>query len=204
MKLNIKWLAILLSVTVLIVIAWFYWPYSSRVENLDRLGFNRKAGQSEWGEGPLLVISVSTEDLRATQNLRRYQYLELAIEELPSVQRVVTLLDTWRSLHPSTADSTSRFLTIPEDSVQLDRLLYQPSLYEKGLTNAEQTVTFMVIVFQEEMLNVQRKKQLLDDIKMLSEQFSQVTGIPLRYGATDALQGLVISGYSPLVLATLL
>ena len=59
------------------------------------------------------------------------------------------------------------------------------------MINVTQTATFMVIVFQQEALDAQQLRQLMDDILMLSEQFSQVTDVPLRYGAADALQSAV-------------
>ena len=127
MKLNAKLLGILLLVGITIIIVWYSWPCPSELEDLESLGFNQKAWQAPSGDVPMVVISAPTEALRTAQNLRRYQYLEEAIQELPNVQRVITVLDAWKNIHPSAADPSSRFLTIPDDSEQLDSILHQTS-----------------------------------------------------------------------------
>ena len=144
--------------------------------------------QQQFGQDAnLLVVGVQDSTLYELPTFRRFKYLSDAIAELDGVKYIISL----PGLQQLTKDTEAKqfevsplFSEIPAEQADLDSLLKVANdlqFYSRQLINPENGATFLLVAIEKETLNSDKREQLVPDIQMLGEQFSEVTGIELHY-----------------------
>ena len=144
--------------------------------------------RQQFGEDAnLLVVGVQDSALYEVQTFQRFKYLSDAIAELDGVNYVVSLPGLQQLTKNTQAKQftiTPVFPRIPTQQAALDSLLRVANdlqFYSRQLINPDNGATFLLVAIEKETLNSDKREQLVPDIQMLGEQFSEVTGVELHY-----------------------
>ena len=149
--------------------------------------YYRDFRQQFGGEANLLVVGIQDSTLYEPTAFRRFKYLSDALTKLDGVNYVVslpTLSQLSKNTETQRFDLVPAFPNIPEEQVALDSLLQQArhlKFYSDQLINPDNGATFLLIAVEQETLNSDKREQLVPDIQMLGDQFSEATGIELHY-----------------------
>ena len=144
--------------------------------------------RKQFGEDAnLLVVGVQDSALYELQTFQRFSYLSRAIRELDGVKYVISLPELQQLTKNSEAkrfEVTPVFPALPEQQTTLDSLIQVANdlqFYSRQLINPDNGATFLLVAIEKETLNSNKREQLVPDIQMLGEQFSEVTGVELHY-----------------------
>ena len=144
--------------------------------------------RQQFGEDAnVLVVGVQDSALYEVQTFRRFKYLSDAISELDGVKYVVSLPNLQQLVKNTEAkafETVPVFPQIPSEQAALDSLLQVANdlkFYSRQLVNPNNGATFLLVAIESETLNSDKRLQLVPDIQMLSEQFSEATGVALHY-----------------------
>ena len=147
-----------------------------------------RAFRQQFGEDAnLLAVGIQDSTLYEVQTFHRFKYLSDAITKLDGVKYVVSLPGLQQLVKDTEAkkfEVTPVFPQIPIRQAELDSLLQVVNdlkFYSKQLINPDNGATFLLIAIEKETLNSDKREQLIPDIQMLGEQFSEVTGVKLHY-----------------------
>lgn len=147
-----------------------------------------RAFKQQFGEDAnLLAIGVSDTTVYQADNFKKFSFLNHEIEKLPGVKYVLSIAN----LPQLVKDTDDRkfalkpiFGSIPEDQVVLDslvQLVKNQKLFSQQLLNEENGATLMLIAIEKDVLNSDKRQQLIPDIQFLGDSFTDVTGIELHY-----------------------
>ncbi len=144
--------------------------------------------RQQFGEDAnVLVVGVQDSALYEIQTFQRFKYLSDVISELNGVKYVVSLPSLQqlvKDTETKTFETAPIFPQIPTQQAKLDSLLQVANdlkFYSRQLINPDNGATFLLIAIEDETLNSDKRLQLVPDIQMLSEQFSEATGVKLHY-----------------------
>ncbi len=146
-------------------------------------GFKEQFGE----DANLLVVGVQDSALYEVSTFQRFAYLSDAIKELKGVKYVVSLPELQqlvKNTETQRFDVAPVFPEIPTEQAALDSLLRVANdlqFYSQQLINPDNGATFLLIAIEDKTLNSDKREQLVPDIQMLGNQFSEVTGIELHY-----------------------
>lgn len=138
-------------------------------------------------DGNMLVIGVKDSAIYQTTNFKRFKFLSDELAKLEGVNNVLSLPGLQR-LKKDT--DQKRFVLDPlfpgiiEDQVELDSLLdlaTKQRFYAGQIVNLENGATLILVSISKEILNSEKRMQLMDDIKLLGDEFSKSTKIELHY-----------------------
>jgi predicted RND superfamily exporter protein len=147
-----------------------------------------KEFKERFGEdGNLLVIGVRDSSLFEAQNFRRYQYFSEELGRIKGVNSVLSLPLLQRPVR----DNENRkfalepiFHEIPGEQAAVDSLLrvaLDQKIYSSQLVNPENGAIMMVLGIDVNILNSDKRSQLMGDVLMAGAQFEDKTGVKLRY-----------------------
>ncbi|MFP4096742.1 MAG: efflux RND transporter permease subunit [Cyclobacteriaceae bacterium] len=144
--------------------------------------------KAQFGEDAnVLAIGVKDSSLYQVDNFRRYSYLGEAISKLEGVKYVLGL-PNMQKLVKDTEDKDFDlqpiFTSMPDEQATLDSLLQEVrdiKLYSGQLLNEENGATFMLVTIENDVLNSDKRQQLIPDIQQLGESFTEYTDIELHY-----------------------
>ena len=144
--------------------------------------------RQQFGEDAnLLVVGVQDSALYELPTFQRFKYLSDAIKELDGVKYVISLPELQQLTKDSDAKQfivTPVFPELPKQQAALDSLMQVANdlkFYSSQLINPDNGATFLLIAIEKETLNSDKREQLVPDIQMLGDQFSEVTGVDLHY-----------------------
>jgi predicted RND superfamily exporter protein len=144
--------------------------------------------KEQFGEDAnLLAIGIKDSSLYESESFRRFKYFSDEIAKLPGVKYVLGM-PNMQKLVKDTEDKDFKlqpvFESIPEDQAELDSLLSKArelKFYSGQLINEENGATFLLVAIKKEVLNSDKRQQLIPDIQQLGDSFSEMTGIELHY-----------------------
>jgi predicted RND superfamily exporter protein len=144
--------------------------------------------KAEFGEDANIVaIGVKDSALYTPQNFRRYKYLSDELKAIDDVIQVVSI-PLFQTL---TKDSENKkfivepiFNDIPDDQASLDSLLVlanNQKFYSDQIINQENGATFILMSINKDVINTKDRDQVINDIEHVAGEFSNATGIDLKY-----------------------
>lgn len=164
------------------------YDYVEAVPSSDEDLIYYKQFKKQFGEDAnVLAMGVSDTALYQVDNFRRFTYLNEEINKLPGIKSVLSITNLQRLVKDA---EHKRFVLepvfkqIPDDQPSLDSLLqqvYDQKLYSQQLLNEKNGATFLLIAIEKEVLDSDKRQQLIPDIQHLGESFTEVTGIELHY-----------------------
>ena len=144
--------------------------------------------RQQFGEDAnLLVVGVQDSALYELTTFQRFKYLSDALSELDGVKYVVSLpglQQLTKNTEAKQFEVAPVFPQIPKQQAELDSLLRVANdlqFYSRQLINPDNGATFLLLAIEQKTLNSDKREQLVPDIQMLGEQFSEVTGVELHY-----------------------
>ena len=144
--------------------------------------------RQQFGEDAnLLVVGVRDSALYELETFQRFKYFSNALADLSGVKYVISLPNLQQLAKNTDAkrfEIIPVFPQIPRQQAELDSLLQVANdlqFYSQQLINPDNGATFLLIAIEKETLNSDKREQLVPDIQMLGQQFSEVTGLELHY-----------------------
>lgn len=155
--------------------------------------FKKRFGE----DGNVLVIGMKDSSLYEPLNLRRYKYMSEEMSRIKGVNNVLSLPLMQRAAR----DSENKkfvlepiFEDIPDNQAAVDSLLQlalDQKVYSNQLFNTENGATLMLLTIDVEILNSNRRKQLVDDILLAGSQFKDKTGIDIHYAGVPFVRAIM-------------
>lgn len=164
------------------------YDYVEAVPSSDEDLIYYKQFKIQFGEDAnMLAIGVKDTALYQVDNFRRFSYLNEEINKLPGVKYVLSITNLQRLVK----DSENKkfilepiFTQIPDHQATLDSLLqlvHDQKLYSHQLLNEKNGATFLLVAIEKDILNSDKRQQLIPDIQYLGKSFTEVTDIELHY-----------------------
>jgi predicted RND superfamily exporter protein len=144
--------------------------------------------KSEFGEDANIVaIGVKDSALYTPQNFRRFKYLSEELKAIDGVVQVVSI-PLFQILIKDAQNKKfivePIFNDIPEDQESLDSLLVlanNQKFYSDQIINQENGATFILLSINKDVINTKDRDQVINDIEHVAKEFSNATGIDLKY-----------------------
>jgi predicted RND superfamily exporter protein len=144
--------------------------------------------KAEFGEDANIVaIGLKDSALYTPLNFRRYKYLSDELKAIDDVIQVVSI-PLFQTL---TKDSDNKkfvvesiFNDIPDDQASLDSLLLlanNQKFYSEQIINQKNGATFILMTINKDVINTKDRDQVINDIEHVAREFSNATGIDLKY-----------------------
>jgi predicted RND superfamily exporter protein len=157
-----------------------------------------KAFKKQFGEdGNMLAIGTLDSSLYTPNNFYR---LSILCDELTKISGVVEVLGL-PNLKRIGKDAVNKqffiediFKTIPEDQDKLDSVLMvakDQKFYSGQLFNEENGATLILVTLNKEVLNSAKRIQVTEDIIFLGDEFTEKTGIDLKYAGLPFVRSVV-------------
>ncbi|GJM62367.1 MULTISPECIES: efflux RND transporter permease subunit [Persicobacter] len=152
-------------------------------EMITFLNFREDFGE----DGNLLAIGMKDSAVYELENFRRLKYLgeELnkirGVNEVMSIPRMVHLV---KNTELTKFEAKSIFEQFPDNQHDLDSLLGivgNQQLYTGQMINMDNGANLLLLSINKDILNSKKRFQLMDDIRMACDQFSEATDIKLHY-----------------------
>ncbi|BDD00369.1 efflux RND transporter permease subunit [Persicobacter psychrovividus] len=144
--------------------------------------------KQDFGEdGNLLAIGMKDSAVYQLENFRRLKYLgeELnkirGVNEVMSIPRMIQLV---KNTKEKKFEARKIFENFPQTQPQLDSLLgivAHEKLYTGQMINLKNGANLLILTINKDILNSKKRFQLMDDIRMACDQFSEATGVKLHY-----------------------
>lgn len=174
------------------------YEFSQTVPNNDPDMVQFQAFKQQFGEdGNILAIGMLDSSLYTPENFYR---LSLLCEELAKIDGVVEVLGLPNLKRIEKDEQNKQFLiedifkTIPEDQHTLDSLLQvarDQKFYAGQLFNEVNGATLVLITLKKEVLNSSKRIQVTEDIIFLGHEFTDKTGIDLKYAGIPFVRSVV-------------
>ena len=157
-----------------------------------------KAFKEQFGEDAnLLAIGILDSALYTPENFYR---LSLLCDEITKIRGVTEVLGLPK-LKRIEKDAVNKqflikdiFKTIPENQHDLDSVLQvakDQKFYAGQLFNEENGATLILVTLNKEVLNSAKRMQVTEDIIFLGNEFSDKTGIELKYAGLPFVRSVV-------------
>lgn len=174
------------------------YDYIEAVPSSDEDLIYYKQFKEQFGEDAnILAIGISDTALYQVDNFRRFTYLNEEVHKLSGVKSVLSITNLQRLVKDSEKKRFGLepiFSQIPDDQATLDSLLQQvhdQKLYSQQLLNEKNGATFLLIAIEKDVLNSDKRQQLIPDIQHLGESFTEVTDIELHYAGIPFVRTVI-------------
>ena len=156
-------------------------------------GFKEQFGE----DGNVLVIGMQDSSLYEPANLRRYKYMSEELSRIKGVKSVLSLPLLQRAVRDNENKKFKLepiFDEVPENKAKVDSLLQvalDQKIYSNQLFNKENGATLMLLTIDIDILNSNRRKNLIDDIVFVGSAFEEKTGIDLHYAGVPFVRAVM-------------
>jgi len=174
------------------------YEFAQTVPNNDPDMVQFKAFKEQFGEDAnLLAIGILDSALYTPENFFR---LSLLCDEITRIRGVVEVLGLPKLKRIEKDAINKQFLikdifkTIPENQHDLDSVLQvakDQKFYAGQLFNEENGATLVLVTLNKEVLNSAKRMQVTEDIIFLGNEFSDKTGIELKYAGLPFVRSVV-------------
>lgn len=145
--------------------------------------FKEKFGE----DGNVLVIGAKDSSLYELENFLKYRALNETLSELPGITNVISIA----SLQKVVKNAEERSFDLeplikenPTNQAELDVLIEEAKelkFYSGQLLNPDNGSTLVLINMERDVLNSKKRNDVIDEIRVIGEAFTQETGIQLYY-----------------------
>jgi predicted RND superfamily exporter protein len=174
------------------------YEFAQTVPNNDPDMVQFKTFKKQFGEDAnLLAIGILDSALYTPENFYR---LSLLCDELAKINGVVEVLGLPKLKRIKKDAVNKQFLiedifeTIPENQHDLDSILQvatDQKFYSGQLFNEENGATLILVTLNKEVLNSAKRMQVTNDIIFLGNEFTDKTGIELKYAGLPFVRSVV-------------
>lgn len=150
-------------------------------------------------DGNILAIGVNDSAIYQVQNFTRFKYLSDELARLKGVNNVLSLPGLQRIKRDTEQKKfvmDPLFPQIPNNQPELDSLLklaLKQRFYSGQIINPDNGATLILVSIKKDALNTEYRNQLLEDILMIGDQFSESTGIELHYAGLPFVRTVMSS-----------
>lgn len=148
-------------------------------------------------DGSILAIGIRDSSLFTPTNFNRLKMLSDAIEALPGITNVLSIPNLPRMVKNSVEkkfDIEPIFTEMPEDQHTLDSLLkvvMDQKLYAGQLINHDNGMVLMLVSYDRDVLNSDKRIGLTEDIMHVGDLFSEHTDIKLYYAGMPFIRSVI-------------
>ena len=143
--------------------------------------------KSLFGEdGNIVAIAIQDSSIYEVENFRRFQYLSEELGTLDGVSEVISLPLMKRMVRDKEKrqfEFQDLFAEIPDDQQSLDSLLQlavDQKFYDGQIINTETGALLAIVGINRDVVNTAGRMEVMNDILMLSDLFTEATGIELH------------------------
>ncbi|BDD11327.1 transporter [Fulvitalea axinellae] len=154
--------------------------------------------KDKFGEdGNILAVGLEDKSVYTPDKFRKLAYLGDELARIKGVNNVLSLprvLKLTKNAKEKRFEAKQIFNPLPDNQEQLDSLLKVAKgqkLYAGQIFNPKNGATFLLLSIQKEYLNSAKRFALMDDITRAGDQFSEETGIQLRYAGLPFIRAVV-------------
>ena len=160
---------------------------------VDFMNFKELFGE----DGSILAIGIRDSSVFTPENFNRLKFLGEAIGSMKGVTNVLSVHNLPRMIRDTENKKfaiESIFPEIPDDQETLDSLLnvvMEQKHYSGQLINAENGMILLLVSYQKDYLNSDKRIGLTEDIMEAGEEFSEATGIKLYYAGMPFIRSVI-------------
>lgn len=148
-------------------------------------------------DGSILAIGIKDSNLFTPTNFNRLKFLSDEIGGMPGVSNVLSL-PTLPKMVKDTAEKRFKvepiFAEMPEDQHTLDSMLkivMDQKLYSGQLINEENGMILMLVSYEPDVLNSEKRIFLTEDVMDVGDKFTEYTGIKLYYAGMPFVRSVI-------------
>jgi predicted RND superfamily exporter protein len=154
--------------------------------------------KSQFGEdGNILAIGMQDSSLYTPENFYRLSLLCNEISRIRGVEEVLGM-PTLKRIEKDTENKkfyiSDMFSSIPEHQAELDSMLElvrEQRFYAGQIFNEANGATLILVTLSREVLNSARRLQVTNDILFLGNEYTEKTGIDLKYAGLPFVRSVV-------------
>jgi len=160
---------------------------------IDFLNFKDLFGE----DGSILAIGIRDSSLFTVTNFNRLKFLSDEIEGMPGITNVLSLPSLPRMVKDTTEKKFNIepiFADMPDNQQELDSLLaivMDQKLYSGQLINENNGMVLMLVSYEREVLNSDKRIGLTEDIMEVGALFTEHTGIKLYYAGMPFIRSVI-------------
>lgn len=160
---------------------------------IDFMEFKELFGE----DGSILAIGIHDSSVFTTTNFNRLNFLAEQIDGMPGITNVLSITNLPKLVKDTENkkfDIEQIFNGMPEDPETLDSLLkivVDQKLYSGQLINNENGMILMLVSYQKDYLNSDKRIGLTEDIMEVGDTFYEHTGIKLYYAGMPFIRSVI-------------
>lgn len=160
---------------------------------VDFMAFKKLFGE----DGSILAIGIKDSSIFTPVKFRRLKYLSDAVGDMKGVTNVLSLTNLPRIEKDTTNKKFKAvpiFKDIPDSQQELDSMLHivlNQKMYSGQLINKENGMILMLVSYDRNYLNSDKRIGLTEDIMDAGDLFTQHTGIKLYYAGMPFIRSVI-------------
>lgn len=155
--------------------------------------------KSLFGEdGNIVALAMRDSAVYRSPNFQKLKYLSDELATLQGVTEVIslpTLMKMVKDTKTKKFDLVPIFPEIPDDQTKLDSMLSfagDQKFYSGQIINLDNGAILILVFINNEVVNSEKRLQLVDDIFMLGEMFTESTDIEIHYGGLPFFRAIIV------------